>query len=124
MISYVTIGVKDLDKAKEFYVSLFSEMGAKIIFETERSAFFGKSQNEPMLAICIPFNKEPANCGNGNMTAISPGSTDLVKQMYGKAIELGATCEGKPGERAKDIFYGAYIRDLDGNKLAFAHWGS
>ena len=33
-------------------------------------------------------------------------------------MELGATDEGPPGERIP-TFYGAYIRDLDGNKLVF-----
>ncbi len=34
-----------------------------------------------------------------------------------KALELGAADEGEPGWRAPDVFYGAYFRDLDGNKL-------
>jgi hypothetical protein len=33
-------------------------------------------------------------------------------------MELGATDEGEPGERSP-AFYGAYVRDLDGNKLCF-----
>ncbi|MGN6149257.1 MAG: VOC family protein, partial [Rhizomicrobium sp.] len=32
------------------------------------------------------------------------------------ALSLGATDEGAPGLRG-DTFYGAYFRDLDGNKL-------
>mgnify|MGYP001465708602 CR=1 FL=1 len=36
-----------------------------------------------------------------------------------KAIELGATCDGEPGQRIPNQFYGAYVRDPDGNKLAF-----
>ena len=35
------------------------------------------------------------------------------------ALELGATDEGAPGERIPKVFYGAYVRDLDGNKLCF-----
>ena len=41
-----------------------------------------------------------------------------VDAIYAKAMELGATDEGPPGERMP-TFYGAYIRDLDGNKLVF-----
>ena len=36
--------------------------------------------------------------------------------MYAKALELGGTDEGAPGERFPG-FYAAYFRDLDGNKL-------
>ena len=39
---------------------------------------------------------------------------------YKKAIELGATCAGEPGQRF-DFFYGGYVYDLDGNKLCFFH---
>ncbi len=35
-----------------------------------------------------------------------------------KAIALGARDEGAPGNRGGS-FYGAYCRDLDGNKLCF-----
>ena len=38
-----------------------------------------------------------------------------------KAIELGGTDDGPPGDRG-DNYYGAYFRDLDGNKLNFHCW--
>ncbi len=71
-----------------------------------------------MLAICIPYDEKPQNPGNGNMVAISAGSREAVDRLYAKAMELGAADEGEPGER-NPIFYGAYVRDLDGNKLCF-----
>ena len=40
-----------------------------------------------------------------------------------KALELGGMCEGAPGLRGAEgdqAFYGAYFRDLDGNKLEAA----
>ena len=49
-------------------------------------------------------------------------SQEEVKEMYAKAIELGAQDEGEPGMRG-GTFYGAYVRDLDGNKLVFFHFG-
>lgn len=44
--------------------------------------------------------------------------------MIGKSMSqlMVAVCEpynGKPGQRIPNIFYGAYIRDQDGNKFAF-----
>ena len=38
------------------------------------------------------------------------------RMLLDKAIELGGTDEGPPGERM-DNFYAGYFRDLDGNKL-------
>ena len=50
------------------------------------------------------------------MAAISAASAEQVQSVYNKAIELGGSCEGKPGDRGNG-FYAAYFRDLDGNKL-------
>jgi hypothetical protein len=41
--------------------------------------------------------------------------------LYFKAINLGAVDEGCPGFR-DDRFYGAYVRDLDKNKIVFYHY--
>ncbi|NIB42057.1 VOC family protein [Pseudomaricurvus alkylphenolicus] len=123
MIGYVTIGVKDMEKAKAFYSELLGELGAKVIFDMDRIAMIGKSAHEPMLAVCIPFNEEDPNPGNGNMFAIPAPDKPTVDKLYKKAIELGATCEGEPGQRMPDVFYGAYFRDPDGNKGAFFVFG-
>lgn len=123
MLSYATIGVTDLDKSEAFYTELLAPIGAKTLMKMDRIIFIGKSMNEPMLAICIPFNKEEQHCGNGNMIAIAPGSIEKCDELYHKAISLGATCDGAPGQRIPDLFYGAYFRDFDGNKIAFNHFG-
>ncbi|EAZ97987.1 hypothetical protein MELB17_23810 [Marinobacter sp. ELB17] len=36
---------------------------------------------------------------------------------------MGASCGGEPGQRIPDQFYGAYVKDPDGNKVAFYHFG-
>lgn len=122
MISYVTLGVNDLAAAKKFYCDLFANQGAKLLMDGERICFIGKSMAEPMLAVCTPYNQEPATVGNGTMVAFIQSSTEDVDAMYHKALELGATCDGTPGERIPDAFYGAYVRDSDGNKLCFNHF--
>lgn len=119
MIGYVTIGSKDLEKACAFYDALLGEVGAKQLFGMDRIKFYGTGPGAPMLAVCEPYNEEPQNCGNGNMVAISADGPEAIKKLYDKAIELGATDEGEPGERIPGTFYGAYVRDLDGNKLCF-----
>lgn len=123
MISYVTLGVSDIAAARKFYGDLLGELGAKTLLNMDRITFFGKSMKEPMLAVCIPFNQKAAAPGNGNMVSFAPGSKDAVDTLYHKAIALGATCDGAPGQRIPDMFYGAYVRDADGNKLCFCHFG-
>ncbi|HKM38177.1 MAG TPA: VOC family protein [Thiopseudomonas sp.] len=122
MISYVTLGVSDLAAAKTFYSQLLADQGAKILIDMDRISFIGKSMEQPMLAVCIPFNKEAPQPGNGVMVSFAPGSKEGVDAMYNKAIALGASCDGVPGERVPNVFYGAYVKDLDGNKLCFNHF--
>ena len=119
MVGYVTIGTNDLDKACAFYDALLAEVGAKQLMGLDRIKFYGTGkEGTAMIAVCIPYDEKAPACGNGNMIAIPGGSREGVDGLYAKAIELGATDEGPPGERMP-IFYGAYVRDLDGNKLCF-----
>lgn len=118
MIGYATIGTKDMDRAVTFYDALLAEVGAKQVFGMDRIKFYGTGPDAAMLAICVPYDEEEQHCGNGNMIAIPGGSREGVDSLYAKAMELGATDEGEPGERMP-TFYGAYVRDLDGNKLCF-----
>jgi predicted lactoylglutathione lyase len=123
MLGYVTLGVSDMERAKNFYTELLKDLGATVVVDMERIAFIGKSMKEPMIAVCVPYNEEPNHPGNGNMTAIPAPSKEDVDAMYKKAIELGASCDGEPGQRIPDMFYAAYVRDPDGNKLAFYVFG-
>ena len=118
MLGYTTIGVTDMDRSVAFYDALLAEVGAKQLLGMDRIKMYGTGEGA-MLAICIPYNEEAPHCGNGNMVAIPGGSREGVDKMYAKAMELGATDEGEPGERIPDVFYGGYVRDPDGNKLCF-----
>ena len=118
MIGYCTIGVNDMERAKTFYDALLGELGASRIFGMDRIQFYGTAPTQAMLAICIPYDEEAQAPGNGTMVAIPAGSEENVDKLYAKAIELGGTDEGEPGSRLP-TFYGAYVRDLDGNKLCF-----
>jgi predicted lactoylglutathione lyase len=115
MIGYTTIGVNDLDKALAFYDTLLAEVGGKRVMETPNGQLYGFAQG-PLFGVTRPYNGQTQNCGNGNMIALQCGSKEKVEAFYTKAISLGGADEGKPGDRGGG-FYGAYFRDLDGNKL-------
>ncbi len=117
MIGYVTLGSNDKDKAAAFYDALMGEIGGKRIFNNDRLIFWGTEMGAPMIGVGTPYDGEAATVGNGTMVALSVGSRENVDKLYAKAIALGAQDEGAPGERMPG-FYGAYFRDLDGNKFA------
>ena len=125
MIGYVTLGSDNMSRARAFYDELLGTVGAKRIMEfgDDLGGFtmWGTGFDKPGVAVTSPYNKQPAACGNGNMTALAAGSRANVDMLHAKALELGGTCEGPPGLRGEEgpqAFYGAYFRDLDGNKLA------
>lgn len=126
MIGYVTLGSDNMPRARDFYDQLLgTTMGAKRIMEfgDDLGGFtmWGTGFDKPGIAVTNPYNKQPTVAGNGNMTAIPVTSRSKVDEIHSKALELGGTCEGPPGVRGEEgpqAFYGAYFRDLDGNKLA------
>jgi uncharacterized glyoxalase superfamily protein PhnB len=81
-----------------------------------QSAVVWPPRAEPVVTITKPFDGNPATVGNGVMVAMKMPSKEAVDAFYQKAIELGATDEGAPGQRGEG-FYAGYFRDLDGNKL-------
>ncbi len=119
MIGYTTVGVADMERSKKFYCDLFESKGAKVLVDAGRIAMIGTGGGTPMISVCEPYNKEAPHPGNGVMVAFTADTKAEVDEMYARAIELGATDEGEPGQRVPDRFYGAYVRDFDGNKLCF-----
>lgn len=118
MIGYTTLGTNDFERATAFYDELLEGMGAKRLQTSERYAYWGKRPGPGMLAIFKPYDGESATAGNGTMVALGLRSQAQVAEMHARALRLGASDDGAPGSRA-DNFFGAYVRDLDGNKLCF-----
>ena len=118
MIGYVTVGTNDLARSAEFYDALFSEIGAKRIFDTEQFIAWGTDPDACAFSITKPFDGNAATVGNGVMIAFSVKNPEQVDAMYKKAMELGATDEGAAGPRGEG-FYAGYFRDFDGNKMNF-----
>jgi len=116
MIGYLTLGTNDLARAAKFYDALLAEVGAKRWMESDRHVAWTADPGKTGLSVCKPFDGKPATAGNGTMVALAAGSTAQVDAIYKKAMELGAKDEGAPGPRGPG-YYGAYFRDLDGNKL-------
>jgi catechol 2,3-dioxygenase-like lactoylglutathione lyase family enzyme len=117
MIGYTSVGTNDLEKAIHFYGELLSLLGAKPFFKSERGVGWGVSPDKPMFSVLKPFDGQKATVGNGGMVAFAAANPEQVQVLHAKALQLGAQDEGAPGPRGNG-FYGAYFRDLDGNKLA------
>jgi catechol 2,3-dioxygenase-like lactoylglutathione lyase family enzyme len=120
MIGYVSVGTNDIKRAAAYYDRLMAELGAKRIMDFGSFIAWGAGKGKPAFAVAEPY-KMPATVGNGVMVAFDVGQPAKVDALYRKAMELGGSDEGPPGDRG-DNYYGAYCRDLDGNKINFHCW--
>lgn len=115
-VGYVTLGTNNLKQACEFYDELMSTINFTRIWDDEKLIIWGKSMEEAAVGVTPPFDENAATVGNGVMVAMQMDNEEQVRNFYNKAIELGASDEGEPGQRISN-FYAGYFRDRDGNKL-------
>jgi catechol 2,3-dioxygenase-like lactoylglutathione lyase family enzyme len=129
MLSYVYLGTNDLERATAFYDAVLAPLGMQRCrthdAEWDRvSAGWGTYEDDGARELALwvgkPFNQLPATTGNGTMIAFSARSWKAVDDFHAAALAHGGTCDGAPGLRThyNPDFYAAYVRDLDGNKLA------
>lgn len=122
MISHVFLGIADFDCALDFYAKIMAELGLKLKFCDADKGWAGwvsESSPRPIFVIGKPFDGKANAPGNGQMVALLAPSREIVRSSHTTALALGGTCEGAPGLRPHyhPDYYGAYFRDLDGNKL-------
>jgi catechol 2,3-dioxygenase-like lactoylglutathione lyase family enzyme len=122
MFSHMTIGASDLPRAIAFYDVVLAPLGIeRLPVKYATWASWQRPGEAPKLWVRLPFNKMPTHPGNGWMAAFSASSRKAVDEAYAAAISAGAEDEGAPGLRPNfgPNYYGAYVRDLDGNKIHF-----
>ena len=120
-VDYIMIGTNDLARARAFYDAVFAQIGGELDVEYPGFTFCYRFRNGTRAWVAGPNNKQPAVSGNGNMPGFRCGSEAEVIAAHGAALAHGGTSEGDPGPRPMygPEFYGAYVRDLDGNKMSF-----
>jgi catechol 2,3-dioxygenase-like lactoylglutathione lyase family enzyme len=122
MYSHITIGAANIPRAARFYDEVLKPLGL-----TRRKTFKAAAAyapegfdgvNEPFW-ILRPIDKAAPSPGNGVTVAFAAGSRAAVDAFHAAALAAGGQDEGAPGLRLHyhPHYYGAYVRDLDGNKI-------
>ncbi len=126
MFSPLTIGTNDLARAAPFYDAALAPLGIERVPSKYQSwAAWQRPGEATKLWVGRPYDQQPAGNGNGWMVAFAAPSRAAVDAAHSAAMAAGGRDEGAPGPRphfAPD-YYGAYVRDLDGNKLHFVFRG-
>lgn len=130
MFSHVSVGSTDLGKAGVFYDALLAPL--KVIRRLvsvdggpAALCWVGQAQTLPRFYVYLPFDGQPASAGNGGMVAFLAASPGAVDAAYLSGLAAGGSDAGAPGARPHygHGYYGAYLRDPDGNKVHIVHRG-
>lgn len=124
-LNYVMLGSNDVAGARGFYDAVLPVIGGSLIAEYMPHAFCFELRGGGRVWIATPFDEAAATPGNGNMVGFLCNSEAEVRRAHEVALSKGAVNEGEPGPRPQygSDFFGAYIRDLDGNKMSFVFVG-
>ena len=125
MFSHIFVGTNDFERALAFYRPLLDALGIRARFCDAHKPWTGWQSSpdpRPLFLIGKPYDGRPHAAGNGQMVAFLAPTRAAVDQAHALALAHGGRDEGAPGLRPEyhAHYYGAYVRDPDGNKLAFA----
>ena len=118
MFSHITLGTNDWPTAKAFYLAVAGALELPLFLERDGGAAWGEATG-PKLFVGPAFDGAAATTGNGTHVAFLARSRAVVDAFYATALANGGSDEGPPGLRPHyhPNYYGAYVRDPDGNKL-------
>ena len=130
LFSHVTVGVTDLDRAGRFYDAILAPLGLiqrQVTPDGGPAArcWVSAGKKLPRFYAYAPFNGAPATAGNGTMVAFLAADENVVRAAHTAGLSTGGTDEGAPGPRPHygPRYFGAYLRDPDGNKIHIVYRG-
>jgi catechol 2,3-dioxygenase-like lactoylglutathione lyase family enzyme len=119
MFSHVTVGSNDVARAKSFYDKLLKPLGLVLHLELPDGLGYGRADGRPQFWVVSPLDKKAASAGNGITVGLDAPDRAAVDAAHKAGMSAGGTDEGAPGLRTHyhPNYYGAYLRDPDGNKI-------
>lgn len=117
MIDHVSIPVSDLLRAAGFWERVLAPLGLQRMVERDRTVGFGKRYPEFWLNLREDLTPAPAD--TGAHVCLRAPTEEAVDAFHAAALVQGGSSAGAPGPRQASMtpYYGAFIRDPDGNKV-------
>src|SRR5690242_17345328 len=117
MIDHVSVAVRDLAAAGTLYEHLLAPLGYTRLVTRPGTIGFGKKY--PELWLNARADVPPAVANPGAHIALRAASDAAVSDFHAAALAGGGRSAGEPGPRqaAMTTYFGAFVLDLDGNKI-------
>ncbi len=118
MLHHVSVGVSNVARAAKFYDAVLKTLGYKRVVEYLPYAV-GYGTDRPEFWIGPPHDQKPMSVGNGTHLGFIARTKAQVNKFHEAALREGGSNNGEPGPRPDygPEYYGAFIYDLDGNKI-------
>lgn len=118
MLSGVCVGTDDLSTAARFYDAVLLTIGMHCTFSEDRERAYAGRDGRTTFFVLVPYDDGPATGGNGTQVMFYAPNEAAVRAFHETALREGGTDAGAPDPRDyHPNYYGAYVLDLDGNKL-------
>jgi catechol 2,3-dioxygenase-like lactoylglutathione lyase family enzyme len=117
MIDHVSVGVRDIGKAKKFYDAVLKPLGYICLSAGDTSLGYGKDVVAFWLGVSdSPVPPDPKSGLHFCMTAPTRKTVDAFHKA---ALAAGGRDNGKPGLRADygPDYYAAFVIDPDGYRI-------
>jgi len=120
MIDHIGLAVKDMDRAKAFYIQALKPLGIDLVMEvtaqeTGADAHAGFGKNDKAFFWVGSGNKPKG----GTHVAFAAQTRGEVDAFHRAALAAGGRDNGAPGPRPHyhKHYYGAFVLDPDGNNI-------
>ena len=118
MLSGVCIGARDVVAAGRFYDPVLATIGMRCALAESHERGYAGADGRITLFVVRPYDGRASTPGNGTQVMFHAPDAGAVRAFHATALARGGTDEGAPGPRDyHPRYYGAYVRDPDGNKL-------
>jgi catechol 2,3-dioxygenase-like lactoylglutathione lyase family enzyme len=117
MFDHVSIGVRDIAKAKRFYDAALQPLGYECLSQGESSLGYGRGA--VAFWISVTERPVPPDPKSGLHFCLSAPTRQSVDSFHAAALKAGGRDNGAPGIRADydANYYAAFVLDPDGYRL-------
>ena len=120
LIDHISITVRDIERAKPFYLAIMAALGAKVASERPGAIGFGE-RNRPdddVHTYLSVFESPAASPDDRRHWCFRASSTEEVDEFHRAGLEAGGVSEGEPGLRDYHPgYYAAFLVDPEGNRV-------